>query len=331
MGTKSNGSHFTGPLFITGTWRSGSSLLWALLNKHSRVGLMYEADLYLMRQAFWIPGQSHWAQRWEAWNRAPTRHGLDAAQLQQEHRKFADTFAAVHKAYAHAKGADIWGDKSPDIYDRLVPLAKDFPDARFILVWRHPGATLSSMQAAAGKGARFFQKRGMFLRGLISNWKLRRQRDRLLRMGRPVCEIDYEDLVSNTEKVLLALCDFLDLPFEPGITSLEGADSESTHSGEHHSLLRGGTIISKPRARVLNPEAEQKIGRYLCVLDPDNQRNWSGGQAQNAQPEKPGWRERLSDYFLYSAYRSLDESKRLGFCLAPIKVVKRYRQRKPHG
>ena len=329
MSTKSNGSNFSGPLFITGTWRSGSSLLWALVNKHSRVGLMYEADLYLMRQAFLIPGESHWAERWESWNRAPSRHGLDATRLQQEHRKFVDAFAAVHKAYAREKGAEIWGDKSPDIYDRLVPLAKEFPEARFVFVWRHPAATLSSMRAAAGKGARFFQKRGMFLRGLLSNWKLRRQRDRLVRMHKPVFEIDYENLVNNTDKVMLALCDFLGIPFEPGLTSLEGADRESMHSGQHHSLLRGEKIVSKPKASLLDSESAQKIRRYLHVLDGDNQRNWFDRQPQNTQ--KAAWRERLSDYCVYSCYRSFDELKRLGFCLAPIKVVQRYRQRKPHG
>jgi hypothetical protein len=52
---------FAGPLFITGMWRSGSSLLYALLNKHPQVKLMYEADLALLRPVFWKPSARDWA------------------------------------------------------------------------------------------------------------------------------------------------------------------------------------------------------------------------------------------------------------------------------
>jgi hypothetical protein len=241
--TNSNTLGFSGPLFITGMWRSGSSLLHALLNKHSRIGLMYEADLCLMRHAFWMPGDSHWAERWDAWNRAVSRHGLQLEPLQQEGRGFVDAFEAVHREYAGRKGADIWGDKSPEIYDRMVSLARDFPGARFIVVWRHPRSTIASMQEAAVKEARFFQKRGMSLRGLIGNRKLENQCRRLRKMGVPVCEVDYEDLVGNTDKVMLEVCDFLEIPFEPGLTSLEGANRESAHTGGHHALLRGDKIV----------------------------------------------------------------------------------------
>ena len=34
----------SGPLFIVASWRSGSSLLYALLNKHPQVALTFEAE-----------------------------------------------------------------------------------------------------------------------------------------------------------------------------------------------------------------------------------------------------------------------------------------------
>src|SRR5579885_3034446 len=67
------------PLFVVSMWRSGSSLLYALLNKHPQVGLMYEADLSLIRTVFRKPkGWRDWASRWQFWNEALTRHGLNA-------------------------------------------------------------------------------------------------------------------------------------------------------------------------------------------------------------------------------------------------------------
>src|SRR5579863_123710 len=95
-----------GPLFVVSMWRSGSSLLYALLNKHPQVGLMYEADLLLLRSAFLKPGRyCDWAERWDFWNQAFTRHGLNAKEFTQGITNFPKAFATVHKEFARRKGA----------------------------------------------------------------------------------------------------------------------------------------------------------------------------------------------------------------------------------
>src|SRR5262245_56342443 len=54
-----------GPLFIVAMWRGGSSLLYALLNKHPQVALTFEADLWRMRSVFYKPARyCDWAARW---------------------------------------------------------------------------------------------------------------------------------------------------------------------------------------------------------------------------------------------------------------------------
>lgn len=79
-----NTAQAPGPLFVVSMWRSGSSLLYALLNKHPQVGLMYEADLLLLRSVFLKPaGYRDWAERWQFWNQAFRRHGLDAAEFSE--------------------------------------------------------------------------------------------------------------------------------------------------------------------------------------------------------------------------------------------------------
>ncbi len=328
---KSGAPKFTGPLFITGMWRSGSSLLYALLNKHPRVGLMYEADLTLMREAFWFPRHKGWARRWEAWNKAMSRHSLEITNLPDARRSFHAVFEFVHKDYARRKGADIWGDKSPDLYDRMVPLSKEFPGARFIVVWRQPGATISSMQAAAAKGARFFQKDGMTLRGLLGNMILRRQCDRLIEPGVPVCEIEYEELVADTERVMRRICEFLEIPFDAAVVSLEGSHCEPLHAGEHHSLLRGDKIRAKPEAQALPVETQRKIQRYIRHWNKCRSGRWPQSWSDATLPDDAaGIAERWTDHLLYRAGRCVDGFKRLAFCLAPMNLVTRHRERKGH-
>lgn len=320
------------PLFISGMWRSGSSLLYALLNKHPRVGLMYEADMALMRQAFYIPGNSRWAERWEAWNGAVSRHGLDVQKLQEAGHGFRESFELAHRHFAARKGADIWGDKSPDIYDRLVGLARQFPQARFIIVWRSPQATVSSMEAAARKGARFFQKPGMALRGLAGNLELRQQCDQLREMKAPLCEIDYDDLVRDTRSVMVKVCGFLEIPFIEELTTLEGANRDSIHGGEHHAQLRGNKIQAGPKQQILPEETRRKIQRYVNLWNQEYRGEWPGRSEETTEPSGlPGLKEKLTDHLRYRAYRTKDELNRLVFCLAPIHLVRRHRERKGHG
>src|ERR1700758_2770884 len=57
------------PLFVLSLPRSGSTLLYTLLNQHSQIALLYEADLPTMR--LFLHGQfsnGNWRERWEFWN-----------------------------------------------------------------------------------------------------------------------------------------------------------------------------------------------------------------------------------------------------------------------
>jgi hypothetical protein len=320
---------FSGPVFITGMWRSGSSLLYALLNKHPQVALMYEADLALLRPVFWKPGAKDWAARWEFWNGALRRHGFDPAELSDTAFDFRQAFELVGREYAGRRGALIWGDKSPDLYDRLVPLAKIFPEARFIVVWRSPSATCSSMAAAAAKGASFFRKPGMALRGLLGCAVLRRQCDQLLAAGKPLCELDYEDLVRDPAATLQRVCEFLGISYSANLATLEGANRDAIHSGEHHKLLRGTRIIARNEPPVLEATLAAKIQRYVNWWQRLHGGKWPRFPASSEQSSvAPGRVEKLADQTLYYTLRRLDAFTRTVFSHAPLSWLRWYRSKK---
>jgi hypothetical protein len=334
-GTLGVGGEFTGPLFVTGMWRSGSSLLYALLNKHPRIGLMYEADLALLRPAFWKPGAAGWAERWEFWNGAVLRHGFEPAALQASAgggaaaRDFKQAFELAYRAHAARKGAAIWGDKSPDLYDRMRLLVHLFPEARFIVVWRSPKATCSSMAAAAAKGASFFRKPAMALRGLLGCAELRRECDRLQAAGHAVCEVDYEELASEPAAVMRRVCEFLGLAYDPNLATLEGADRGAIHPGEHHALLRGSRIVAGSRPEILDAALRAKIGRYITWWRGQHQGVWPKfPPAAEGEGAVPSLFERARDRLAYRAWRSLDALTRLIYCWAPVGWLRWYRTRK---
>src|ERR1700728_4104760 len=70
------------PLFVVGMFRSGTSLLYALLNQHPQIALMYEGDLVHLPSLFWLPTNTRqWLARWEFWNGSLSRHKVDLSEI----------------------------------------------------------------------------------------------------------------------------------------------------------------------------------------------------------------------------------------------------------
>jgi len=219
---------------------------------------MYEADLMLLRSVFWMGrGRRNWAERWQFWNRAFSRHGLDAAEFLNRQAELRTTFEAVHKQFAARKGAAVWGDKSPNYYDRLRDMAEVFPDARFIVVWRDPLETANSILRAAQSGNSYFKRYGSTLRGLAGNAVFKVQCEWLRAHRRDVLEVNYEDLVRDAPAIMRQVCSFLSLEYCGKVATLEGADRRAVYDRQHHALLNGNEIVSRRRPSVVDQPLQQ--------------------------------------------------------------------------
>jgi hypothetical protein len=317
-----------GPLFVVATWRSGSSLLYALLNKHPQVALAYEADLWLLRSVFRRPARyCDWAARWEFWNNALTRHGISASDLPRDVADFPTAFTAFHTAYAARKGAVIWGDKSPNYYDSLPALARLFPQARFIIQWRDPVATANAIARAAQSGSRYYRQRGAYLRGLIGYETLKSGVDTLLSRGQPVCQITYEELTSATAKVMREVCRFLEIPYRDELANLQNSDRSAVYSGAHHSLLRGDTIVSTPRTVIVDQAARQKIYGYVKLWKHRYNDEWPPCVLTQADDVAlPPLSQRIGNQIAYRAVRAFDQFRYVCFGCAPLALLQKYRR-----
>jgi len=318
-----------GPLFIVATWRSGSSLLYALLNKHPQVALTFEADLWLVRSVFRKPaGYCDWATRCEFWDHGLTRHGIIANDLPRGVADYPTAFTAMHKAYAVRKGAVIWGDKSPNYYDSLPALARLFPQARFIIQWRDPATTANAIARAAQTGERYFRQRGAYLRGLIGYHVLKSGVDHLLSRGYPVCQVTYEELTSDTAKVMQQVCRFLEIPYRDELADLEGADRSAIFKGAHHTLIRGDEIVSTPRTVVLDQAIRQKIYGYVKLWKSRYNNQWPPSVLPDADDVAlPRLPQRIGNQVAYRAVRAFDQFRQVCFAYAPLAWLESYRSR----
>jgi len=320
-------------LFVVGMWRSGTSLMYALLNKHPQIALLYEGDLLLLRPLFWKSLESsEWTERWEFWNNALSRHGMQPLRLCGSGDGLHSAAQRAYEEYAAARSAIVCGEKSPNYYDRMQDLSRMFPEAKFLIVWRDPAGVCESVIRAAKSEESWFTRRGMVLRALLGCRVLKRERDRLVKNGVAVCEVQYEKLVSDPAGVMMGVCEFLNLPFSPQVASLEGADRSAIYTAEHHARVRGGEISRANRNEILPGALKQKIGRYIRLWRRQSGGDWPAWSAAAESSEnEPGIGERVWDSVAYRVLRQWDEFIVRLYCLAPLALLARFREMKLRG
>jgi hypothetical protein len=319
------------PLFVLSVWRSGSSLLYTLLNQHSKIALLYEGDLPQLQLYLWGRLRSGaWRERWEFWNQGPSRHGIAIESMPARVSDVWEATRIVYQDVARRKQATIWGEKTPHWYDFPLRKAEKFPDARFIFLWRDLHAVIGSM-ARAAVTHRFFRKTGLAKKAILGNERLKEACDALKVQGRPVHEVNYEDLTSNTSDCMQQICQFLEIPFEPAVTSLEGADRSaiSVGEGEHHAMVQHNRIISqRTQADVLSPAMRAKIGRYICRWKERYGGKWPKYPPQLPQGTRPpNFVELCCDRISFQSALNWDNAVTLSYALTPIALARGWRSR----
>jgi len=316
-----------GPLFVVGMWRSGTSLLYTLLNQHPQIALLYEGDLPLLRPLFRNgKSSSDWQERWEFWNQAPTRHQVDLTKIPAQAPNLQTAAVAAWKQYA---GLALYGDKSPNYFDCLPQLAKEFPNARFVVIWRDLSDVCRSM-INARDGSSYFRKRGIMHRAVIGYHKLKQGCDTLSRMGVPLHQIQYEEMIQKPEVVLGGICKFLDIRFDQRMTQLDGADRSAIYNAAHHSGVKSDKIgLDKKRKEVLSPALKRKIESYVAYWKEEYGSTWPMyPQSANSGVGQPGMLRRSMDKALFRGLREFDKFTSYVYCYAPIGLLRGYRSMK---
>jgi hypothetical protein len=231
----------------------------------------------------------------------------------------------AYQEYARQKGALIWGEKSVHFHHSLERLVEDFPDARFIFLWRDLAGIYRSVIRA--RADFFLGRRGMNERTLARYKTLKVECDRLVGRGVPVHQVQYENLVKNPAAVMADVCKFLDIPFVPSVASLEGADRSAIYAGGHHALVKSERIVSSfERSEALSADLKSKIARYVSLWREESGGKWPVlSQLENGDFGRPSLRERLFDRVLYRCFRTFDSMVVFIYCFAPFWLLKAYR------
>lgn len=318
-----------GGVFVVGVWRSGTSLLYALLNQHPDIALMYEGDMPLFWPLF-TPHRKGWPARINFWNSVLDRHSLgDAAETFGRQTRLPEAAETVYREFARRRKARVWGDKSPTYSGHCARLARMFPRARFIIIWRDPEQICSSVLQAATSDS-WFARPGTLTRALFSTEALKKDADWLQRHGRALYQLSYEQLTSQPSTVMAEIADFLGVPYDPRMATLQGADHSAVYDASHHASVKSEKIRSVEDKSRLSGELRRKIVRYLSLWSEKNGPEWPlyRESPKGTTLNPPGFREKVLDRLRLTLLRLIDTVALIAYSNVPIAFLEAYRKRK---
>jgi hypothetical protein len=255
-----------GAIFVVGSSRSGTNLLRAILNKHSRV---------------WLAGETHYfddlrprlgdgaatplagAQRAEAeryflalahrpygYGGDPGGSALDPDELRELAGKLGGSGDAYLEAYcilqARRRDKPVWAEKTPRHVFRIDEIVAAFPDAKVVCLIRDPRAVIASNRdwhrakpadgafadARAADRERTKRSYNIVLASLLWRSAVRSAQAAYRGYGPDrIRLLSFERLAGDPTAELPPLCEWLGLEYEPGMLEIQVVNS-SYESGD---------------------------------------------------------------------------------------------------
>ena len=264
--------------FIMGRPRSGTTLLSTLFDAHHNVRIPPEFPIFLsLIQRFrkvksWdeqtiIEFVNHIAKNDVFKHRTLENLNVDIEQLTRNlmSLKEGGTLADFLKAFNYSSFSIFpkdeilqIGDKNPLYSIYVNRFVKTCPDARFVCIVRDYRDNFVSMKKLAeleleAPALTLQVTRWRFVVRLFFRWKKKFPEKFFL--------IRYEDLAEKPEETIIAICQFLGLPFDPTVFDF-------FHKKEETLKFYPQEIIEKYHSSLLKPISTSRIGLYKSQLTP---------------------------------------------------------------
>ena len=190
------------PIFITGSGRSGTTLLRMMLNAHPEIHISNEAAYYLHASRAATSGE--WLRAYQrtvsfAWMKFSPREIEQQVPRDLPRHEIYKAIDALMRLKAAHYDKKRYGDKMPGYGWRLGRIFADFPNARIIHVVRDPIATVASLKRMP------WAPRSIVLNSLMlagHHARMEKYRDRIL-------EIRLEDLLDSPERMMRTSLEFV--------------------------------------------------------------------------------------------------------------------------
>lgn len=224
----------TKPIFILSLPRSGSTLLQRLLLGSGKCSTLGEPSLLLR-----LLGEDESMDRRSLyWESLVTIAKRD---MREKWPAFDQVYAEgvrylMSRIYTGlADGKEYFIDKTPRYTLIANEIIKVFPDAKFIVLWRHPLAIAASM--TVGKGRWYPEEHSIDLYEGVRTLEMFSQS-----YSDQICEVMYEDLVARPAQELRRIGTYLELPKLESVLTNKLAASAGGSLGDKTGVKKYNTV-----------------------------------------------------------------------------------------
>lgn len=229
------------PIFLLSLPRSGSTLLQRVLAADEEISTAPEPwvllpQIYALRESGAFAEYGH----------VPAARAISAFARSLPDGE-ADYFEEVRTFVLNLYGKASTGagryflDKTPRYYFIADDLFRVFPEGKFIFLWRDPLAVVASIVETWGRGKWNLERwrHDLFdgVPALVGTYERHAERSAALR---------FEDLVSDPERSLRMLSDYLDIPYNPSIITAFADVRLDARMGDKRGTARYGTLSTDP-------------------------------------------------------------------------------------
>jgi hypothetical protein len=214
------------PVFISGTNRSGTTLMYALLATHPNLSMVRRTDMW--RYFYGQFGDLGQPENFERCLKAMLSYKRivnlkpDPERIRQEFGEgvasYGRLFALIHQHHAERTGKTRWGDKSLHTEEYADQIFQEFPQAKIVHLIRDPRDRYSSvLKRLKATSRRLGVDTVKWLASArAASHAAAHYPDRFL-------IVRYETLAQKPEATLRRVCDFIGESYTPQMLSMSGA------------------------------------------------------------------------------------------------------------
>jgi len=242
------------PIFIGGLFKSGTSLLRAMLGQHSEIAAGLES--YWFDLDWNGPRDKKFQDHIERLHKFYDMDDATIAALISQSTTALDFLDRFMMAYAEMEGKKRWAEKTPGNILYLDRIYKEFPEAKVIHIIRDPKDVFASLrQASKWDSVQVFVE--MWCRFFGTDAALKKE---LAPGPEKYLSIRYESLIIDPVNTMLTVVRFLEEEWEDSIAHFSGKNDEYEKvlsiTGKASTTLEG---LRKPLGR-------NRIGIWRSIL-----------------------------------------------------------------
>ena len=203
------------PIFIVGMARSGTTLLQSILNSHPNIAIPRETTFFYLVEEYLSSNvvssfsknevEKFW--QWYTKKRKFTYLGLEKNNIKNNFRIFKDSnnfknvLDSVMLENLEKKNKKRWGEKTPGHEEYLDNIFELYPNAKVIFMIRDPRSVYASLNNVPWNN--------QFVSVIIKRWNKSVKKLKTHSNDKRVLLITYEELVTNTIKTTIDICEFI--------------------------------------------------------------------------------------------------------------------------